>query len=183
MNKHLICLITFVSLIFFQLSLSGEEKAVYQGTAEVVFFGTSTFHDFSGKGHSKQFAVYTTRDENTFGWTVEILIEQLATENQKLNKAMYRMFDTDAFPIIKGYFNRITFKKAKDVPFELTIRNMSNTVLAQLTNVEENESALTFTLEFDVSLKDFHLKPPSLLGIIKVGDRVKVKNYFVLTKQ
>ena len=100
MNKHLICLLAFISLIIFQLRLSGEEKPVYQGTAEVVFFGTSTFHDFSGKGHSKQFTVYTTRDENTFGWTVEILIEQLGTDNRKLNKAMYRMFDTDAFPVI-----------------------------------------------------------------------------------
>ena len=170
-----------IVLLFFGVSLSAEEKAAYQGTAQVTFFATSTFHDFSGTGSTKPFDVYPSTEKNGYDWRTELVIEQLDTQKPKLNKAMYRMFDTKAFPLIIGSFKEIAFSDAQ-ISFDLTIRNTTKKMLAHMRRVEVHENSITFELEFDVSLKDFDLKPPTFLGFIKVGDLVKVNNHFTINK-
>ena len=63
----------------------------------------------------------------------------------------------------------------------LRIRDVERKVRATAGNLKESGERVTFDLEFPVSLGEFDLKPPSVLGIIRVGDKVSVKATFTLT--
>ncbi len=58
---------------------------------------------------------------------------------------------------------------------------MERKVRATASNLKESGERVTFDLEFPVSLGEFDLKAPSVLGIIRVGDKVSVKATFTLT--
>jgi len=47
----------------------------------------------------------------------------------------------------------------------------SRKIRATASNLKETGDRVTFDLEFPVSLGEFDLKPPSVLGIIRVGTR------------
>jgi hypothetical protein len=53
-------------------------------------------------------------------------------------------------------------------------------VQATASNLKEEGSRLSFDLEFPVSLSEFDLKAPSVLGFIRVADKVLVKGTFAL---
>ena len=54
---------------------------------------------------------------------------------------------------------------------------------AQVTQFKTTAEKTTFTLDFAVSLKSFGLKPPSVMGIIRVGDTVRLQAEVTLTPQ
>ena len=59
--------------------------------------------------------------------------------------------------------------------FGLVIRDIAHRVTARAEQVSITERGLSFTLHFDVSLAAYELEPPTILGFIRVGDRVQVK--------
>ncbi|HEY5190912.1 MAG TPA: hypothetical protein VII77_02920, partial [Candidatus Deferrimicrobium sp.] len=63
----------------------------------------------------------------------------------------------------------------------LRIRDVERKVRATASNLKESGERVSFDLEFPVSLREFDLKAPSVLGIIRVGDKVSVKATFALT--
>jgi hypothetical protein len=67
------------------------------------------------------------------------------------------------------------------IDLHLRIRDVERKVRATAGNLKESGERVTFDLEFPVSLGEFELKPPSVLGIIRVGDTVSVKAAFTLT--
>ena len=64
--------------------------------------------------------------------------------------------------------------------FQLQIRDIEKPVTAVLQNIVETEGKITADLTFTLSLDDYQLKAPSVLGIIRVGDSVKVTTSFLL---
>ena len=69
-----------------------------------------------------------------------------------------------------------------DAPASATIRGACDIAfLATASNLKESGERVTFDLEFPVSLGEFDLKAPSVLGIVRVGDKVSVKATFTLT--
>ena len=63
----------------------------------------------------------------------------------------------------------------------LRIREVERKIRAVAGNLMESGDRVTFDIEFPVSLGEFDLKAPSVLGIIRVGDKVSVKATFTLT--
>ena len=57
---------------------------------------------------------------------------------------------------------------------------MERKVRATASNLKESGERVGFDLEFPVSLREFDLKAPSVLGIIRVGDKVSVHAAFSL---
>lgn len=41
--------------------------------------------------------------------------------------------------------------------------------------MDQDASAIKFHAAWELSLKDYALKPPSVLGVIKVGDRIQLE--------
>jgi len=98
---------------------------------------------------------------------------------------MREMLDASAFPNIKATLHRIDpdllrgngdddGEAPPPIAFELTIRNVTHLLLANVSNWRESIDQASFDLDFDVSLAQFGLEAPTTLLFIRVEDRVAV---------
>jgi hypothetical protein len=63
----------------------------------------------------------------------------------------------------------------------LKIRDVERRIRATVGNLRETPGRVSFDSEFQLSLKDYDLKPPTVLfGAIRVGDRITVNATFRL---
>ncbi len=179
-----ILLILFIALPFSVLATD------YQGRCVIAFQGSSTLHDFEGKGVCQPFTV----DENNGIMSIpeiQVAVSGMDTDNSTRDKKMLEMFDEKNYPLITGLIGPVnladilnTLKENRDrvveVVFDLKIRNTVKSVTAKFINVVETDSNITADLTFAVSLDDYQLKPPSVLGFIRVNDQVNVTATFSL---
>jgi hypothetical protein len=163
----------------------------HQGNYFIVFQGSSTLLDFAGKGKCEPFTV----SETDGSMTVPVLVVSVSgmdTDNLKQDKKMHEMFNQEIYPLIKGRTGPVLLGEtrkdlkentdsAKEVHYNLTVRETVKPVSASLQNVVELDSTITADLVFSVSLVEYQLEPSTVLGIIRVGDQVKVTTSFSLT--
>ena len=180
-------LIVFALLLTFPVSALAID---YQGNCSVVFQGSSTLHDFYGKGSCQPFSV----SENAGGMVIpelNVAVAGMDTDNSKRDKQMRKMFNTETYPLIKGSIGPVSLTdirkalnenddNAAEVVFQLKIRDIEKPVTASLQNIVETEAKITADLAFTLSLADYQLKPPSVFFIIRVGDSVNVTTSFSL---
>jgi hypothetical protein len=57
----------------------------------------------------------------------------------------------------------------------LRIRDRQHELPVCVTGWTETPEAVQFHASWDVSLKQYNLKPPSVIGVIRVGDRVHLE--------
>ncbi len=182
----------FLLLLSATPAFAGEVR----GICDVRFQGTSTLHDFPGKGVCRPFTASMVHDAAGRAILpsveVEVPVAEMRTENDTRDGKMREMFQADRFPRIHASVrdvnvDRLREEMGKDpegkAPLDLLlrIRDVERRVRATASNLKETGERVAFTLEFPVSLKEFGLKPPSVLGIIRVGDKVSVKATFNLT--
>jgi hypothetical protein len=166
------------------------------GACEVAFLVTSTLHDFPGSARCLPFEAVLARD--AAGnlviplVEVEVPVAGMDTRNKSRDGQMREMFRSDRFPRIHAAARdvdvdrlRVELGKGHEgkVPLDLLlrIRDVERKVRATASNLKESGDRVTFDLEFPVSLGEFDLKAPSVLGFVRVGDKVSVKATFTLT--
>ena len=69
------------------------------------------------------------------------------------------------------------------VPFEMTLMGKTHEISGQVSDWSYSEKAVSFTVSFPVSLKDCGIKPPSVLGLVKVKDEILVKASLALKRK
>jgi hypothetical protein len=162
----------------------------YQGSCSVIFQGSSTLHDFEGKGSCQPFHV----SENVGIMIIpelSVAVSTMDTDNSKRDKKMRKMFNAENYPLIKGGIEPVSIadiRKAlhenkeghSEVVFLLQIRDIEKPVTATLQNIIEAEGQISADMTFAISLADYQLKPPSVLGIIRVGDNINVTTSLLL---
>ena len=178
------------------LSATSSFAGEVRGTCDVRFQGTSTLHDFPGRGVCRPFTAPMVHDAAGRAILpsveVEVPVDGMDTGNKSRDGQMRGMFQADRFPRIRASvrdvdLDRLREEMGKDpegrAPLDilLRIRDVERRVSATASNLKETGERVAFALEFPVSLKEFGLKPPSVLGIIRVGDKVSVKATFDLT--
>jgi len=163
-----------------------------EGECEIHFVGSSTLHDFSGQVHSHPFALAYRIDESgapgSWSGSIEVPVAEMDTGIERRNRKMFEMFDADSFPLIVADFPRLggdALARARsddeiDLDFDLTIREVTRPVAAKLSNWTETERSASFDAEFELSLAEFGLEPPAVLGLIRVGDAVVVRAHVVV---
>jgi len=139
--------------------------------AVVRFAGTSTLHDFGGELAAQPF--FLTIVSNRWVAEADVLSGSMATANDGRDKRMHEMFNTNDYPRIHGKatFSSLTPTNAM---LSLKIRDQQHDLPVRISNWGQTETNLHFHAEWQVSLKQFKLKPPSVVGIIRVGDTVKL---------
>ena len=173
------------------LVATGASAADLAGDCTIRFFSSSTLHDFDGRVSCEPFNWSAQEDAGSGrvlirDAVIRIPVAAMETANDKRDEKMYEMFSVETFPLIEGRFgdfdpNRLlTTWRAGDaatarLPFELRIRDLSRPVEATVTNLQETPGRISFVAMFPVSLADFQLKPPSVLGLIRVADEVRVE--------
>ena len=171
-------------------------SATIRGACDVAFLITSTLHDVPGSGRCLPFEAVLARDaagrQVIPSVEVDVPVAAMDTRNRSRDGQMREMFRSDRFPRIHTAARdvdvdrlRVEMGKGREgkAPLDLLlrIREVERTIRAMASNLKESGERVTFDLEFPVSLGEFDLKAPSVLGIIRVGDKVSVKATFTLT--
>jgi polyisoprenoid-binding protein YceI len=171
-------------------------SATIRGECDVVFLVTSTLHDVPGSARCLPFAAVLARDaagrQAIPSVEVEVPVAGMDTRNKSRDGQMREMFRSDRFPRIHAGAHdvdverlRVEMGKGREgnasIDLLLRIRDVERKVRATASNLKESGDRVTFDLEFPVSLGEFDLKAPSVLGIVRVGDKVSVKASFTLT--
>ena len=166
------------------------------GGCDVAFLVTSTLHDVPGSARCLPFVAILARGAagNLVipSADVEVPVAGMDTRNKSRDGQMREMFRSDRFPRIHAAARdvdvdrlRVELGKGHEgkAPLDLLlrIRDVERKIRATASNLKESGDRVTFDLEFPVSLGEFDLKAPSVLGIIRVGDKVSVKTTVTLT--
>ena len=167
-----------------------------QGVCEVAFLVTSTLHDVPGYARCLPFAAVLARDaagrQVIPVVEVEVPVAGMDTRNRSRDGQMREMFRSERFPRIRAAAHDVDVERLRvgigkgregnaSIDLLLRIRDVERVVRATASNLKESGGRITFDLEFPVSLGEFDLKAPSVLGIVRVGDKVSVKTTFALT--
>jgi len=194
-----IVLATLVAVI--SPSSAGEAKAepgpaTIRGACDVAFLITSTLHDVPGSARCLPFETVLARDpagrQVISTVEVDVPVAGMDTRNTTRDGKMREMFLSERFPRIHAAARdvdverlRVELGKGREgkAPLDLLlrIRDVERKIRATASNLKETGDRIAFDLEFHVSLGEFDLKAPSVLGIIRVGDKVSVKTAFTLT--
>ncbi len=177
-------------------SADAPASATIRGACDIAFLATSTLHDFSGSARCLPFAAVLARDaagrQVIPSVEVEVPVAGMDTRNKSRDGLMREMFRLEPFPRIHASAHdvdverlRVEIGKGREgnasIDLLLWIRDVERKVRATASNLRESGERVTFDLEFPVSLREFDLKAPSVLGLIRVGDKVSVKTTFTLT--
>ena len=170
-------------------------SATIRGACDVAFLATSTLHDVSGSARCLPFAAVLTRDaagrQVIPTVEVDVPVAAMDTGNRTRDGKMREMFRSDRFPRIHAAAHDVDVERLRvemgrgreghaSIDLLLRIRDVERTVRATASNLKESGERVGFDLEFPVSLREFDLKAPSVLGIIRVGDKVSVHAAFSL---
>jgi hypothetical protein len=185
----------------FSVSSAGGAKAdpapaTIRGACDVAFLISSTLHDVPGSARCLPFAAVLARDaagrQVIPSVEVEVPVAGMDTRNKSRDGQMREMFLAERFPRIHAAARdvdverlRVEIGKGREgnasIDLLLRIRDVERKVRATASNLKESGERVSFDLDFPVSLGEFDLKAPSVLGIIRVGDKVSVKTTFTLT--
>ncbi len=187
---------THIAVILLLALVSSAKAETLKGGCEIRFLGVSTLHDFTGTCRCQPFTVTVVKGaagrQGIPGVEIAVPVEEMNTKNGKRDKQMREMFQSDKFPHIRGIIRDLDPDKIRretgngpgatgSVEFTLKIRDIERTIRANVSNLRETPERVTFDAEFPVSLKEFDLKPPTVLfGAIRVGDKVTVNAAFRL---
>jgi hypothetical protein len=155
---------------------------VLPAQAVVRFSGTSTLHDFGGQLPAQSFSLILSN--GTWFASADVLSGRMATANEKRDRKMHQMLGTNAFPKLHGTVAGAPVPGAAgtNATLTLTIRDQTNALAVRISAWIETSREIKFRADWEVSLDDFSLKPPSVLGVIRVGDRVKLEADVTATK-
>jgi polyisoprenoid-binding protein YceI len=201
MNILAVLLLATLAAVF-SPSSAGEAKAdpsasaTIRGGCDVAFLITSTLHDIPGSARCLPFAAVLARDsagrQVIPSVEVEVPVAGMDTRNRSRDGQMREMFRSERFPRIHAAAQNVDVERLRaetgngregiaSIDLLLRIRDRERKVRATASNLKEAGGQVTFDIEFPVSLGEFDLKAPSVLGIIRVGDKVSVKANFTLT--
>ena len=153
------------------------------GKADIEFKVSATMHGFPGTVTSEPLVLERTGDQAKL--EVAVPVEDMTTGNAKRDKEMHHMFRAEEHAFIKGHASIDSLKGVQDgatLPFTLTIAETEKEMMAEVSDWRLGDQALSFTVTFPVSLKDYDLKPPKIL-FFKVHDTVNVTARFSFGKE
>ncbi len=153
--------------------------------SKITFTLKSTLHDV--EGYARTISSQFQEDSGIAQGSFNVDVAGLTTDHFKRDKNMYTMFDLEKYTQIHFDFDHVDFKEALTsghgpVLFNgvMTIHHMSKPLSVTAT-AHLVDGVLVIEGEFPINLNDYQLKPPSVMGIIRVNKIVNVKYSIVLT--
>ena len=180
------------------LCSAGQGADRYVGRCDVVFKVDSSMHAFTGDITNIALVVFCDTNaagEMVLNTQIEIAPRELTTHHKKRDADMYTIFRPERYPKLLASVSNAPLAAANlapgpapsrpgRLPVRLTFCGVTNEVQATTLNPQPQAEGWSFDLVTDVSLKAFHIAPPSaMLGILKVGDIVVVKAHVTVKKE
>jgi hypothetical protein len=159
------------------LPLGAAAQAV-AGRCSVKFFATSTLHDFEGEAPCALLAIDAPDGQGRYAARAEVEVARLETGISARDKRMREMFEAKRFPRIRARFASVdpAGLRAGKLPFWIMVHGVERPVAPEVSAYREapGENA-HFRATFTLSLKQFGLEAPVVMGFIKVADAVRVQ--------
>ncbi len=171
-------------------------QSPWKGSCEIKFAGTSTLHDFAGSVSSEPFTLLVTgiEDPATAGLAgvIKVKAARMDTAKPKRDKKMHASMKVTDYADItvtlpEGMNVSLTKPLAggetlrpTQVPFTLTLLGKDQQMIGTVSNWKLVAGVATFKVSFSVSLKASGIEVPAVIGVIRVGDEVKVEADLVL---
>lgn len=157
----------------------------WKGRGDIVFSGTSTLHDWSGKVAAQPFTARVTSDDagqlQRLEAVVKVKVAEMDTAEPGRDKNMRKAMRAPDFPLVTATvnapFSKITETGSKTpsrLPFTLELLGRKHEVDGKISRWQAAGSEATFDLDFELSLKECGITVPSVLFVVRVGDTIKV---------
>jgi hypothetical protein len=146
----------------------------FHAVARIKFRGSSSLHDFAGQVNSQPFVLMLS--SNTWSAESDAIAGEVTTANARRDRNMWKMFSTNLYPKLWGGVTNAPRPEngSGKATLGLQIRNLRASWPVTITGWKETADEVRFHAEWEVSLKRYDLKPPSVLGVIQVGDVVRL---------
>ncbi|MBD1401457.1 YceI family protein [Pelovirga terrestris] len=178
--KSRLCCLLLISMLMAPLAANAA-TSTYRGHCTITFQVQKTvMKDFTGTATCEPFEIIVTDDLISIP-VIVVPVASMDTGNSRRDREMRAMFESQTFPRITGEAEAFTADRLstperrldqmpEELTFALTIRDITQTITARVTEPHIDASAIEATLVFDLSLASFELDPPSFIGIVRVRD-------------
>lgn len=177
-------LILGIVVLVSDAAFSGETATRWNGTSEILFSGTSTLHNWSGKVAAEPFVATVLMDggNRPLSLTAKVKVEavKMDTGEAKRDENMHQDMKVATYPLIIGTMDTAFDKVMPDgrtpsnLPFALSIMGGAHRVNGRVSNWSIKGDVATFDLDFELSLKKCGIKVPAVLLVISVGDTIRI---------
>jgi len=150
--------------------------------AVIRFAGTSTLHGFGGELPAQSFLLILSN--GTWTASADVQTGQMLTDNAKRDRRMHEMMRTNDFPRMRGAVLAAPIPGPAGTNFTLTlqIQGTTNNLAGRISDWQETAESIQFRAKWELSLKQYGIKPPSVAGIMRVGDTVRLEADVKATK-
>jgi hypothetical protein len=150
------------------------------GRCTVQFLGSSTLHDWEGTAPCALLAIDAPDASGRYGARAEVAVAQMDTGIASRDKKMRATLEAKKFPRIVATFASIDPAAVRSqqtgaLSFRISLHGVERTIAPVISDYSEvpGKSA-RFKASFTLSLRDFGLKAPVVMGFIRVEDSVNV---------
>ncbi len=165
------------------------EDSAWSGSCTVRFEGKSTLHDFSGTAKAEPFILRVSGidDPARAKATARVVVKEagMDTGNKKRDAEMHHCLEGAKHPEIVVELNDLPIASTKPadggtlprptvIPFSLLLKGRTHQVTGQVSNWSFDGTKVDCTVAFPVSLNAAGIEPPSVLGLVKVRDEIRV---------
>jgi polyisoprenoid-binding protein YceI len=175
MNNWPRCFLLVVGLLPAGRGIAAEAVRQLPAEAMIRFQGTSSLHEFGGKLPAQPFQL--TLSNGTWTASSQVFSGQMLTDNAKRDRKMHEMMGTNLYPLIRGTVTNapIPGVAGTNATLALKIRGTTQNLVARVMDWKEDAEAIRFRAKWELSLKQYGLKPPSVVGVIRVGDVIRLE--------
>lgn len=171
------------------VALAGSFAPIFADTLEVagrchvMVFATSTLHDFEARARCALLEIEHLEKHDAlvhYRARAEVAVVELDTGIAARNRRMREMFEAERYPKITAVFAEVqpgmVRGSAGVLSFDITIHGVTRRIVATTSDWSEvpSHQSAHFRASFDLSLSDFGLEAPVVMGLVRVGDRVRV---------
>ncbi|RBP46456.1 YceI-like domain-containing protein [Roseimicrobium gellanilyticum] len=186
-------LTTVAVIVGLQQPTHAQSITQWNGSASITFAGTSTLHDWSGSVKAQPFITSVGMSDaakpSSIKARVEVKAAEMDTKESKRDENMRKALRASDHPLVVGdidtQFSHLTpgiGATPQVLPFNLVIMGKSQSSVATISNWKQKGDSASFEMDFDVSMKTYSIRVPSVMLVIRVGDVVKVHAKVTLEK-
>jgi len=181
-KKHFstLCISLIISLIC-GTNIQAQSLKLNPKTFSMTISGTTNVHNFDSKV-TQASGELVISDKKAQSLVIEILVKGIKSNEGLMDKKTYEAFSADKNPTITFHSTEVNNLVVTDndinvtVTGNMTIAGVTRKVTLTATGKIIKPGVYEFKGTIPVKLTDYKMKPPTaMLGIMKVGDDVKLK--------
>ncbi len=169
-------------------ALGQAAQGEWAGACVVTFSGNSTLHAFSGNVKAAPFTLTVANSNDPANAKVsgKVIVEtaKMLSDNKKRDQKMHECMDAKGHPNIVVEIENLAASATKpvqgkvpqptEIPFTLTLKGKKHQKVGKVSNWSYSEKTIKCTVTFPISLATSGIKPPSVLGVVKVDDTIQI---------